>query len=186
MCFVRCSTPCYRLPEAGNVSQKILFQAVSAGLVGVPIGAFEDLRVATVLRPPPTPSGVLATPGNCLGHDRGSLLRDGGSLPLNHQEKNDTATTIKAFDTTLQLTYAWLHELAEQMGTQDRHRAYHALWAVLHALRDRLTVEEVAALGAQLPLLVRGIYYEGWHPGNKPLKTRREDFLAAIRAGISR
>jgi len=95
-----------------------------------------------------------------------------------------SATTIKAFDTTLQLTYAWLHELAEQMGTQDRHRAYHALWAVLHALRDRLTVEEVAALGAQLPLLVRGVYYEGWHPGNKPLKARREDFLAAIRAAF--
>ena len=95
-----------------------------------------------------------------------------------------STTTIKAFDTTLQLTYVWLHELAEQMGTQDRHRAYHALWAVLHALRDRLTVEEVAALGAQLPLLVRGIYYEGWHPGNKPLKTRREDFLAAIRAAF--
>ena len=91
-----------------------------------------------------------------------------------------SATTIKAFDTTLQLTNTWLHELSEEMGTDDRHRAYHALRAVLHALRDRLTVEEVAALGAQLPLLVRGIYYEGWHPRNKPLKTRREDFLAAI------
>jgi uncharacterized protein (DUF2267 family) len=92
-----------------------------------------------------------------------------------------SATTIKAFDTTLQLTNAWLHELSEELGTDDRHRAYHALRAVLHALRDRLSVEEVAALGAQLPLLVRGIYYEGWHPGDKPLKTRREDFLAAIR-----
>ncbi len=92
-----------------------------------------------------------------------------------------SATTIKAFDTTLQLTNVWLHELSEEMGTDDRHRAYHALRAVLHALRDRLTVEEVAALGAQLPLLVRGIYYEGWHPRDKPLKTGREDFLAAIR-----
>src|SRR5271157_2449042 len=96
-----------------------------------------------------------------------------------------SATTIKAFDTTLQLTYAWLHELAEQMGTQDRHRAYHALWAVLHALRDRLPVAEVATLGAQLPLLVRGVYYEGWHPADKPLKGhRREELLAEIGAAF--
>jgi uncharacterized protein (DUF2267 family) len=61
------------------------------------------------------------------------------------------------------------------------YRAYHALRAVLHALRDRLTVEQAAALAAQLPMLVRGFYYEGWHPHGKPVKERhKEEFLAHI------
>jgi len=64
---------------------------------------------------------------------------------------------------------------------QDRHRAYHAMFATLHALRDRLTLEEVAHLGAQLPMLVRGFYYDGWDPTGKPLKGRHKaEFLAYI------
>jgi uncharacterized protein (DUF2267 family) len=67
------------------------------------------------------------------------------------------------------------------MGWQDRQRAYHALRLVLHAMRDHLSVDQAAALGAQLPMLVRGLYYEGWHPANKPVKERkREEFLAQI------
>jgi uncharacterized protein (DUF2267 family) len=73
----------------------------------------------------------------------------------------------------------------EEMGWQDPHRAYHALRAVLHALRDQLRVEEAAALGAQLPMLVRGFYYEGWHPHGKPLKERtRQVFLAHVAANL--
>jgi uncharacterized protein (DUF2267 family) len=92
-----------------------------------------------------------------------------------------TATGLDAFDTTVQKTNRWLNELMQIMGSQDKHRAYLALRAALHALRDRLTVEEVAQLGAQLPMLIRGFYYEGWDPTNKPLRVRhKEEFLARI------
>jgi len=90
-------------------------------------------------------------------------------------------TGLSAFDSTIQTTNVWLNEITERMGwREDKHRGYHALRAVLHALRDQLPVEHVAALGAQLPLLVRGIYYDGWHPAGKPLK----DAKASRKVGL--
>lgn len=90
-------------------------------------------------------------------------------------------TSLTAFDSTLQTTNIWLNDILDQLGWGDHHSAYQALRAVLHALRDRLSVDQSAALAAQLPLLVRGIYYEGWHPHGKPLKERhKEEFLTHI------
>ena len=52
---------------------------------------------------------------------------------------------------------------------------------MLHALRDRLIVEEAADLGAQLPMLLRGAYFEGWKPAGKPLKERHlTEFLRHV------
>ncbi len=70
---------------------------------------------------------------------------------------------LRTFDETLQLSNVWLNELMDQLDWDDKQRAYRALRAVLHALRDRLTAHEAVHLGAQLPLLIRGLYYENWH-----------------------
>lgn len=63
----------------------------------------------------------------------------------------------------------WLNKLIEIHHFKDKPQAYSALRAGLHALRDRLTVEQAAHLGAQLPTLVRGVFYEAWRPAGKPV-----------------
>ena len=96
-----------------------------------------------------------------------------------------SATGITAFDSTIHTTNIWLNDLMSWLGWPDKQQAYHALRAVLHTLRDRLPVEQAAALGAQLPMLVRGFYYEGWHPHGKPVKERtKEAFLGHIAAAF--
>ena len=91
-----------------------------------------------------------------------------------------TVTGPEVLDRTLQDTHAWLNEVAGDLGG-DRHHAYHALRAVLHATRDRLTIKECHDLAAQLPMLLRGLYFEGYTPTDKPLG---DDLLPAVAAGL--
>lgn len=92
-----------------------------------------------------------------------------------------SVTQTELFDTAIQKANLWFKELEEELKWTDRHRAYLALRATLQALRDRLTIEEAAHLGAQLPMIIRGFYYEGWRPDGKALKKMsKADVLTRI------
>jgi uncharacterized protein (DUF2267 family) len=98
-----------------------------------------------------------------------------------------SALGLAGFDQTVQLTNTWLKELMLELGWKQRNRAMLALRATLHALRDRLPLAEVAQLGAQLPLLLRGAYYEGWRPRAKPVRDRYgRGFVEAIEHALGR
>jgi uncharacterized protein (DUF2267 family) len=88
---------------------------------------------------------------------------------------------MDGFDSTIQKTWGWIQEVQKELEWQSSRKTYRALRATLHALRDRLPVAEAVQLGAELPMLVRGFYYEGWTVSRKPVKERRkEQFLEHI------
>lgn len=78
-----------------------------------------------------------------------------------------SATGLDVFDKTIHTTHVWLGEIMERLDI-DRQAAWKALSVVLHALRDRLPLEIAAHLGAQLPLLIRGVYYDQFEPAHMP------------------
>jgi uncharacterized protein (DUF2267 family) len=127
-------------------------------------------------RLPPT-AGTRPIPNNPLassvqGTDaRGPALGDAGIIM---SEIDDPSIVERS----VEKTHIWLKELERELGVEDRRYAYRALRAVLHALRDRLTVDVAAKLAAQLPTLIRGVYYEDWDPSRTPLPIRDvEQFL---------
>lgn len=92
-----------------------------------------------------------------------------------------TVTGLDVIEKTFQKTNEWIKDAEDELSWPDRHFAFQALRAVLHVLRDRLPVREAVDLGDQLPILVRGLYYERWNPARVPVKDRRaEDFLARL------
>jgi uncharacterized protein (DUF2267 family) len=92
-----------------------------------------------------------------------------------------TVASVDAVERTVHKTNQWLDDLAAELGTQDERRAWSVLRAYLQVLRDRLTVDEAAQLAAQLPDLLRGVFYEGFDPGHQPQRIRdREQFLELL------
>jgi len=78
-----------------------------------------------------------------------------------------SATGLEVFDKTLQTTNIWLDEIMEEIGP-DRKTAWRVLAVVMHRLRNRLPLGLAVNLGAQLPILVRGIYYDQFQPEQLP------------------
>ncbi|WP_037070187.1 DUF2267 domain-containing protein [Pseudonocardia acaciae] len=74
----------------------------------------------------------------------------------------------------------WLDTVARWLGTKDRHYAYRVLRAWLHTVRDRVTVDAAAHFAAQLPTLLRGLFFDGWTPSQVPVKYDAEQFVRTV------
>lgn len=81
-----------------------------------------------------------------------------------------SVTAIHNFEHAVHVANEWIKDLAAEPEVGSESQAYTILRVVLHALRDRLRVDEVAHLAAQLPMLVRGFFYEGWKPPHDELR----------------
>ncbi|MEV4754959.1 DUF2267 domain-containing protein [Micromonospora sp. NPDC049559] len=90
------------------------------------------------------------------------------------------------FETSLEKTNLILKDIEQTYGwsKDQRNQSFAALRTVLHLLRDRLPVQESVEFAAQLPVLVRGVYFDGWDPSLVPIKLNREEFLYEVRQGF--
>jgi uncharacterized protein (DUF2267 family) len=87
---------------------------------------------------------------------------------------------LSVFDTTIQETNNWLNDISSEMGDSRKKVAYHALRGVLFALRDRLPFDALFDLTAQMPMLIRGIFFEGYQVKGKPVKFHKEEFFRRV------
>jgi uncharacterized protein (DUF2267 family) len=96
-------------------------------------------------------------------------------------------TGIDVLEKSEQETNIWLNEIGERIDTPDRRKAFNALRATLHAVRDRIGPDNALHLAAQLPLLIKGLFFENWRPSETPTREReKETFLANVDAEIYR
>lgn len=92
---------------------------------------------------------------------------------------------LEVFDTTLAETHVWLKAVAAELSPCNQHQAYQVLRATLHGLRDRLSPEAAINFSAQLPMLLRGVFTEGWRPALTPTKDHHvAEFLSRIEMAL--
>lgn len=96
-----------------------------------------------------------------------------------------SALGLKMIDTAVHEANAWVNEVNDRTDWDNKQRSYRLLRQVLHVIRDHLSVDDAAQLGAQLPTLIRGIYYEGWNPSKTPVVERKaEDFINRVQGAF--
>jgi uncharacterized protein (DUF2267 family) len=89
-----------------------------------------------------------------------------------------SATGVHSIDSSITRTNSWLADIADCLGTDDRRLAFRVTRAWLLTLRDQLTVDVAAAFGAELTEVLRGVYYEGWKPGQVPVRSSPLEYTA--------
>ncbi|CTQ50354.1 DUF2267 domain-containing protein [Jannaschia donghaensis] len=98
-----------------------------------------------------------------------------------------SAQDLEVLDHTLQLTHEWINELRDRLDWSSSRETLRLLRVVLAEVRDRIPHTEIAQLSAQMPLLVRGMFFEGWQPAKTPTGDRdAAHFEDAVNARLGR
>ncbi len=92
-----------------------------------------------------------------------------------------SAQGLEVIDHAAHTTHEWVNELAGRLDWMSKRSALRLLRVTMHQIRDHLQVDELAQFSAQLPLLIRGMFFEGWVPKRTPSKDRSAaGFVQAI------
>ena len=88
---------------------------------------------------------------------------------------------IHVFERTNHEAHEWVNDLAGRIGWGNEREVLHLLRTVLCKIRDHLPVNEMAQFSAQLPTILRGMFFEGWQPQKTPIRERHAaEFVAGI------
>jgi uncharacterized protein (DUF2267 family) len=87
---------------------------------------------------------------------------------------------LSLLELSAQETYDWLDRIGLELDDSDRRIALQTLRAVLHALRDYLSIEQSAHLAAQFPTFIRGLYFEQWTPDAAVSARGSDEFLIRV------
>ena len=90
-----------------------------------------------------------------------------------------SAQGLEVIEASTQKTHEWIASIAVATYMEKRD-AYKALRAVLQTMRDRLPMNDAVHFAAQLPMFLRGLFFEGWKPSNVPIAMSREEFLQTV------
>lgn len=97
-----------------------------------------------------------------------------------------TGLGLPIFDKAIQDANSWVNAIMDELDWTDKHRAFTLLRSTLHVLRNRLQINENAHFAAQLPTLIRGVFYEGYQPAKSASLIRHKDeFVDAVMAAFS-
>ncbi|MGX8010008.1 DUF2267 domain-containing protein [Mesorhizobium sp. ORM8.1] len=91
---------------------------------------------------------------------------------------------FKGFTHAAEQAQQWVNDLARDLDWSEQS-AFRLLKSVLQTLRDWLSPAEIADLSAQLPTLIRGIYFEGWKADDPQRERKKRDFIIAVRTRFS-
>jgi uncharacterized protein (DUF2267 family) len=87
------------------------------------------------------------------------------------------ATNISSLDRAVQNAVLWLNDIQTELGWENREIVYKATKAVLQTIRDRLPVSELFHFSTNLPIVLKGMLFEGYDPSEakkEKIKTIQE------------
>lgn len=89
---------------------------------------------------------------------------------------------VSVFARTAHKSQEWIREMQKELKWISGDSTYHLLRAVLQSLRDQMSINEAAHFSAQLPILLRGTFFEGWNPQISELSgSTKDEFLQNVK-----